>query len=241
MRRQSYFATRVACAVLLASLVITLYPAKARNLQSVMSSRELQATLHRVSLKTKHLAAAGLSGLQVATLFENAETFLQENSVALEMTDSTASTAHENVLQLRQLIVSGKATQEDVNSLNSAATSLQNKESARDQILQGLFEAATEDLSAQVQTTLTTIRANADWELPVEFLTVNRTEAQWIQLRDALAAERISQKRNYELESDVSAFLAEARSNPSVSTAAANLQANSVAVHAAWTAAANQE
>jgi hypothetical protein len=80
----------------------------------------------------------------------------------------------------------------------------------------------------------------AAWPLPIEFLSINRTQAQWIALREALAQEHIAAKRGQELDAQVQSYLAIARSDTTVASVVSNTVANLPTVQATWDSAMAQ-
>ena len=90
------------------------------------------------------------------------------------------------------------------------------------------------DLAGPKQSTITQIRLHRGWKQPTEFLTVERTEADWVALRNALANERISADHDEPADADAQLLLALARAHPAVSTAKANLDANFDVISTAW-------
>ena len=73
----------------------------------------------------------------------------------------------------------------------------------------------------------------------LEFLVVDRSEAEWIQLREGLANERVAAKLGQAPDPIARAALAEFRSHPLVAAARANLDANLAVVTTAWEQAAS--
>jgi hypothetical protein len=66
---------------------------------------------------------------------------------------------------------------------------------------------------------------------------VNRTQEEWVQLRDALANERIALEYEDTLDQAMQAQLAIWRSNESVAAATSGIGANLQAITTAWNAA----
>ena len=79
--------------------------------------------------------------------------------------------------------------------------------------------------------------ANSSWELPTEYLAENRTEAEWVALRDALAVERINANHGEPFPSSVQSYLSTIRAGSKVSTAKVNLDTYLASVQTAWNAA----
>ena len=78
------------------------------------------------------------------------------------------------------------------------------------------------------------VRANDAWTQPTPYLTVERTQEQWVALRDALANERISAEAGEAADDGAVALLEQVRSDPSVSAALANIDANLALITATW-------
>ncbi len=106
---------------------------------------------------------------------------------------------------------------------NAAEQRLAARTRQRDELIERLFTRAARPLSAAQQGTLKAIRVNRSWNLPVEFLVVDRSEEQWLELRNALTAERQGRERGEILDVPTHALLARLRHAPVVSEARANL------------------
>ena len=65
-------------------------------------------------------------------------------------------------------------------------------------------------------------------------MTVDRTETEWISLRDGLSNERIAARYGNEANGACQSLLSTARSNQTVAAAKANAVANLATVSAAW-------
>lgn len=78
--------------------------------------------------------------------------------------------------------------------------------------------AATARLPTEVVQRLTMIESNRSREVPAAYRLLSRTDAQWVQLRDALTAERQAAGRNEETPQEA-AFLTDIRADPAVAAA----------------------
>jgi len=153
----------------------------------------------------------------------------------LELADGAMADARGQTAALKRVIQSGRATEEQVNAYPVATAALGQIRTERNTLLAGVFEAATADLGQNHRNALTAIRANRNWKLPVEFLVVERSEAQWVHLRDCLANERIAAGLDDEEPDDqAQAILAELRARPQVAVAKANCDASLDVVTNAW-------
>jgi hypothetical protein len=138
---------------------------------------------------------------------------------------------------LERKIQSGLATEEEVKAYPLAAAELATAKAARQSALDEVFAAGVLGLPADQRALLTTMRSNGSWSLPVAYLTVERREAEWVQLRDALDARRIFQGWGEGPPDEVTSLLATVESDPTVSKATADLDAGIAAIQSAWNAA----
>lgn len=195
---------------------------------------DLAVDLIRAGLDTKSLAAAGLSANAATSLAGATNTYLANNPSALTAADAAYGAARRETDRLKRLIESGKGSQEDVASYQTQSAALASATSQRQAALDAIFNAATANLTDGQKGTLATIRANrALSDAPTEFLTVNRTQQEWVQLRDDLANERIAVEYPDTLDSNAQSRLATCRAVSAVATAKAALDANLAAVTSA--------
>ncbi len=104
---------------------------------------------------------------------------------------------------------------------------------------QAMFTALTASLTDAQRASLQTIRANRQWKVPAAYKLVERTPAQWVTLRDALADEAIAATKHHNLDRAVVAFLAGVRAQPAVANALQRAN-NAASTRSAWTQAAEQ-
>lgn len=208
--------------------------ARASMLLLAPTADELAAAMLRIGLGPAQLTAAGGSPSTVATVVGDSLDEMIANPAAIELADAAFAESKQQCDLLKRVIQSGQATPEQIDAYAVAMTQLSLAEAQRQSVLNGLVSSATESLNESQQSTLAAIRGNGNWDLPIEFLTVDRTEPQWVQLREALANERISAKLGQEPDPEAQSLLQQLRSDPSVATAKANLDANLTVVTVAW-------
>lgn len=195
---------------------------------------DLKLVLYRAGLKPEFLAAAGVSPSQVRTVVANMRTHLSTAMPRIEQADSSYAAAKRQVDQLRRLVRQGKATSEQVSDLATAKSALDTATSQRDALIEAAFDAAAESLGTETVALLSIVRANdRKWDLPTPFLTVNRTEAEWLNIRDALANQRISEDLGTEPNPDLQTLLGQANANATVAAATQRLQ-NLNEITTAW-------
>jgi hypothetical protein len=194
-------------------------------------------TFIRLSLDAEALAAAGVSAAEVPGVVTALEESDEAQSGALATADAAWAAARQEADRLSRIVRAGNSTPQDVTDLTAAKEAFAGATAARDAVLDALFDAGTGVLSAGEQAVLAEVRANRRWKLSMEFLVISRTEAQWVELRDNLMAEKVCAKIGDTLDSEVVQALSAARAQTDVAAAKALLDANLAAVRAAWDAA----
>jgi len=197
----------------------------------------MAATMIRVGLDAERLAAVGVTSQAASGVITAAISEHDEGESSLAEADAAYSACKSSCSALENEIKSGLASPEDVSSYQSAKANLATHTAAREAAVEAIFEAGIAGLSTNEKDALRTIRANAHWKLPVQYLTVDRTEADWVKLRDYLDARRIYQEDELEVPAEVTSFLAGVESDGKVSTAKASLDSNIVAIQTAWNTA----
>lgn len=197
---------------------------------------EVVDALLRAGLDAETLTAAGVTtDAAVDQLVSNVRAHLVTELDDLQAADAEYATQKVLVDQLRRKVRSGLATQEEVQDLATAKAALATATTTRDTAVQSLFDAATANLDEGVVTTLETIRANRSWKLPVEFLTGSRTQQEWVDLRAALANERISAGYpGEEIDPECATLLSTCRGEQCVSNARSNLDTHCGHIQAQW-------
>ena len=195
---------------------------------------DLEVALLRADLGPEALTAAGALATDVTTLVTAAQQYMTLNPGVLDSADAAFADARVDVDQLTRLIRSGQGTAQDVQDLGTAQAAMSSAETQRDGVLDAVVTAGAALFTPGEQQTLATIKANSSWDLPIEFLVVNRTEPDWVLLRECLANERIAAAEGEAADPDCQTTLTQLRGDPAVITATNNLTMNLAAVTAAW-------
>lgn len=199
---------------------------------------EFAGVLLRLGLGADALAAAGITTAQVPALATAVESGY--SAATMLSRDEAYISARQNHDRLRRLVQSGKGTEADVIALRTAETTLANATNSRANHLADLRRAALATLSAGQATLVERIRANHSWGLSVQYLVRDRSEADWVVLRDALATKRISEEDSEEeFPQSARDLLATVDAGSEVATAKVNLDANIAAIQTAWNLAAS--
>jgi hypothetical protein len=203
-----------------------------------------QVILIRASLDPKAIAASGVTSSSVGPMLQAAADAINADLTALPNADASYAAARTSSDRLAALIRSGLGSQEEVSAYQAAMANLATATTQRQNALTNVFTAATASLLPTQRSPLTQIRANRaqdfSRDFPLEFLVIDRPEAEWVALRDALANEKIAQKYPDTLDPQAQANLAVWRANPSVAAAKISLVANTDSDTAAWNAAVGQ-
>ena len=210
--------------------------ARARAVSALLAptAAELEVALLRAGLGPEALTAAGLSSSNATAVVGDLRTYMTNNPGVLDSADASYASPKQSVDQLKRLIQSGQATNDDLTAYTTAKSDLASAQTQRSAVLDDFFTAGVDSLSQAQKDTLTAIRGNRDWDRPTEFLVLSHTDADWVELRECLANERIAADQGEEPDPDAQTSLNGYRDDLAVSTAKANLDANLAVVTAAW-------
>jgi hypothetical protein len=201
---------------------------------------EVIATMTQLGLDPDALAASGVTSDQVPPLFTDLGTAMASAETGLIAADAACMSSQQSQTSLENDVRAGKRGAETLASLQSAKTAAAAAISARDTLLESEFVAATASLNEGQIATLRAIRRNRHWLTPMEYAVVDRTEAQWVALKDALAGEQIAAARGVSPSGAAHDLMMSASSVDAVSTAKTRLQTNGAAVKNAWMDALGQ-
>ena len=135
---------------------------------------------------------------------------------------------------------SGRGTAQDVSAYQTAAQSLETAAAERSAAVSALRTAGTEGMAGTLLQRIARIQANRHWQVPIEFLVVDRTEQEWVALMEALANEHVAAKGEGSLDPAMQSQLASWRQNSEVAQARTNRDANLAAIQTAWNSAVGQ-
>ena len=196
---------------------------------------ELATALIRVGLDAGALTAAGASSSNVDLVIGAGLDHLTTEAALLLQVDTEFAQSRRQCAQLKRLIQSGGAAEDQISTYSAAQAQLALARGARQELLGNLFDDATAGLNENQRNTLAAIRSNRHWDLPLEFLVVDRAESEWVALRDCLANERIAARLDDEEPDPVAqAVLGQLRSHPAVLVARGNLDGNLAVLTVVW-------
>ena len=200
------------------------------------ANTEMASVMMRAGLDAPALAAAGLTANEVTTLVAAAVAQFNTNPSTLAGLDLAYAQARTSVDSLRRLVRSGQGSAEDVTALATAKQTLLSATNARTSYLDGLRSTGLAGVSASASATVDRILANGIWDLPTQYLVKDRTQAQWVDLREALSVEAIAAKYGEPFPQVTQSYLAGVNAESEIATAKVNLDTNLAAVQTAWNA-----
>ncbi len=198
---------------------------------------DLTDALLRVGFDAKALTAVGLSANGAAAFVAAFRGSCAIQAVVVDQADTAYSAARVSSDALRRKIESGKGSAEDVTEYQAQLAAMATAKTTSDAALTAARAPAEALLSQAQRAQLASIRANKTWELPMEFLLVDRSEVQWVALRDALSNEKIAPRYGGQTAPEHAAVLSAARSNNDVALAKTRLDTNLISLQAAINAA----
>lgn len=200
---------------------------------------ELATALYRVGLQPERLAAAGVEAAVTDDVVVNVKSWLAEHPTSLIAADEALLEATKARDALFRKVRAGLASSEEVAGCQAAKATFDRATVARTALLDAAFAAGTRGLPKDQVDLLSRIQVNsAAWNIPLEYLVVDRTQEEWVRLRTALVNERISAEFGDAPDSDDQAYLATIRALFEVATVNVNLDTNLGAITDAWEEAA---
>lgn len=197
-------------------------------------NRELARALSLVGITPRTLAAAGVEVGAVPGVITGAREHLAEHGAALWAALESARTATGQSAAAERKVVSGTASQQERSAADAARSGLAAALSAKSAALEGLYSAATASLAPEPRAVLTTLRANRGWDLDLAYLSSERTQEQWVALRDAVSHVTTAAKLGEEADPAMAAIVTSAGQEGAASGVSSNLANSLVGVASAW-------
>ena len=213
------------------------WPMTSSRPEDPMTNHELAVALSRTGLSAESLAAAGATAVQTTALVDDARSYLTLHVQEVRDTEQALADAKFESDRLERKIQAGLGTQEDLAAYATAKAAAAAALAARDAELADFYTAAAEDLSATPKAVLSKLKGNTVWDVLPQYRAADRTQAEWVALRDALANKRIAEAAGGTPDEGCTQLLATADADPAVSAAKANLDSKLAEVTTAWNAA----
>jgi hypothetical protein len=200
------------------------------------ASKATAALLIRLGLDAEALAAAGVTAQQVPTLVGAVHQAVEAGQDGLAALDAQHGQARALRDRLERDIAAGTAAEEEIAAFPGASQQAIDTEVAIETALTALHAQACADLPTEVRAALQAIRVNRrTWpSLPVAHLVAERSEPEWLALREALATARIAAVSDGEVDDAATQAIANAEVDPAVQTALFGAAVHGAAVEAAW-------
>lgn len=197
----------------------------------------LDVLMIRAGLDARSLAAAGVSSAQVSSV---ASALAAHVAQAPSLSEADQALAQARVAHdaLDRKVGSGTASSGEIAELAAARQALEAARAVCSARVDALHAAGSAGLSQQQRMTLAMLRFNADKPAPIEFKVVERTEAEWVALRDALSNERSAAANGEQPNAACQTLLGSARSNSAVAAAKSACDTNLASIQSAWSVAA---
>jgi hypothetical protein len=211
---------------------LTTSPAPLVNMAPTPQQIELE--LLRVGLNPKTLACAGCIQADVSTLVSKAQAHLATGYEGLSQAQSEYEQAKFERDRLQRVVRAGTASQEQIQQLAAAETTLATKSAALDTARAGLFDAATESLESGCLATVEIIRGQDRWSFPSHFKAASRSHADAIALRNALANIRINPEYGLDVDPAAQTLVEDELEKPAVATAKAAYDARYAGLKSQW-------
>lgn len=218
----------LAMIVLLALFAITLSSVKTTAQPSgpETNAAERARYLHLTGLTPECLCAAGLSTSDVTSAISDAVAVIETNAAELVAAETALLDTERELDELTRLIRSGTASTEQKNSLSTVTAAAQTAESDWQGLLDEIHDAGCGDVTTAEADRIAVVLGNDRWSLPVEYKRASRTEAEWVALRNALAAERIAAADGDDLDSSFETLLLNVRAEAGTAQAMSWISSN---------------
>ncbi len=155
-----------------------------------MVASEIPQFLARAGVTLERLLAAGVSPSEFQEVVESIDGYCVSNIDRWRAAETALAGAH---AQLRTAESSGEGIDEARGAVAEAML-------LRQDLLAELIELIGVTTNEQTQDRLTLIYANADkWRLPLKYLVVERPEAEWTALRDAISESEDATRQGFDV------------------------------------------
>jgi hypothetical protein len=233
VRQSVPFLSLALVALAIPFLLRTVRPVSAAA-RTQLTASDVEVAMLRAGLGPEQLAAAGASASDAAAAVNAFENQFAMQPGLLSAADAKLASLRPEVDLLRRKVRSGLASADQIAQLPVLDQQLSKAEAERKGVLDVLFASATGVLPPAQRSGLEAMRANAHWRLPIPFLVVERSQAEWVKLRDSLSNERICAKYADPVNPELAAFLAQCQSDAQVAAAKSSSDANLAAIELAF-------
>jgi hypothetical protein len=187
---------------------------------------EVTAAAMRAGLHADSLLAAGVSSAAFPGIVSGVREYLVAHPEQMRTLDAQVDTARRPARrpQSETPPPQGTVTVDQANA-------------ARDAFYAAIFDAATTSLSQEQKSMLRAQKQNKGKSVPAKYLVADRSDAEWVALREALTDQRIAARDGREANAEVRQRVATADANSTVAAAGQRLAGDHAATRTAWTQA----
>lgn len=208
--------------------------ATASSSSATLLESDAGAALRRLELTPTTFAAVGASTAETTEAVDDMSSWLDSNVGEIAAADAAVASTKQAWSAMRAKIRSGQASQQEIDSLASLESAKNAAESARSGLFSSAVAATLADLSEDQRALAANVRENCHWRLPTHFLVTDRSEADWVALRDALDQQRIAAKYGEETSSAALAVISAALVDEDVAAAKVSLDSSLGSIQTAW-------
>lgn len=187
---------------------------------------EVTAAAMRAGLHADSLLAAGVSSASFASIVSSVYEYLTAHAGQMRTLDAQVDSARRAASGPRSDAPPPLTTM----TLDQAVA-------ARDAFYAAVFDAATTSMTQEQKSMLRSQKQNKGKSVPAKYTVVDRSDAEWVALREALADQRIAARDGREANAEVRQRIATADANSVVAAAGQRLSGDRAAARAAWTQA----
>lgn len=198
----------------------------------------VEVMLLRIGMDQEVLAAAGLNGAALQSALAADESDLEAAVSMLATHDEAVAEARGDVDSLRRKVKSGLATDQEVTDMATAKQALETATAARQTFLDGVCAGFCEHITEGATGTIETVLGTPEWvkKLPVEYRNAERTDSEWLAIRDALASNKTHTQMGFDVPEETTTYLASLNSDSTVSTTKTTCESNIASVQSTWNA-----
>lgn len=187
---------------------------------------EVTAAAMRAGLHADSLLAAGVSSASFASIASAVREYLAEHPGQMRTLDSQVDSARRSA-----------NTRPSEPPPPQGTMTLDQANDARDAFYAAIFDAATTSLSQEQKSMLRSQKQNKGKSVPAKYLVADRSDAEWVALREALTDQRIAARDGREANAEVRQRITAADANAAVAAAGQRLSGDRTTVRTAWTQA----
>lgn len=196
---------------------------------------DVEVMLLRIGMTPETMAAAGVDSTTLLAALSAEEADLADATSTLSDHDATCAEYRRQVDSLRRIVRSGNATEEQVAELASAKQSCESAFASRDAFLEGVCGGICEHVSADAMGAIQRICMTKSWKsIPVTYRTKERSEAEWLAIREALSAKKTHEMMGLEVPAEATTLLTSLASETEVSEATADCESCLPGVQGLW-------